>query len=110
MAETMPDVLVLTFIGSMFCGVVVCGARLLKMCYDKYVLNLPDDQEEPMTPFQNAQGRYAKADVRIVTPTRNTLNFADVVLCKVEDINDDTTTADTIAVEILEPSVISVIA
>lgn len=45
---------------SCFCiGVVVCTAKSLKICYTKYVLRLPDE-EEPI--FR----RYAKAVIAIV--------------------------------------------
>ena len=80
--EIAGNTLVLTFIGSIFCGVVICSSRLLKKCYDKYVLNLSDEQEAPMNPFQNAQGRYAKANIVVLSqmePNPDVLNFAEVI-------------------------------
>jgi len=66
--EIVLGVLLLTFVS---CGLVMCVgciSALLKKIYDKYVLNLPEVYELPPTIFQNLEGRYAKANVSVVTP------------------------------------------
>jgi hypothetical protein len=84
------DILILAFVVSGFVMCVGCTSAILKKCYDKYVLNLPDTADElSSTEFQNLEGRrYARAAAVIVAPSPS-IEFTEVVSC---DANEDVQT------------------
>ena len=93
--EVALEIMMLVFVGCGIIGVVGCVSALLKKCYDKYVLNLPDEPEISMEIFQNLEGRYAKAAVSV----GQEIDLVEVCVCGSEP--DELVETNIIAEEIL---------
>lgn len=64
------EVMMLVFIICSFIGCVGCTSALLKKCYDKYVTDLPDEQEQSIVTIQNVELGYANATATVsIIPT-----------------------------------------
>jgi hypothetical protein len=79
--EMTVDILMLTFVGCGFIGIVACTSVLLKKCYDKYVLHLPYEPELQMVDFQNLESRYAKATVSVIHDIGQDIDLVEVRVC-----------------------------
>jgi len=82
--EIILEILIFSFVSSIFLGCVGCASVLLKKCYDKYVIqqHLPNDPELSTDPFQNLESRYAKATVSVIHD-RNQYRDVDFVEVRV---------------------------
>jgi len=67
----------------------------VKKCYDKYVLNLPDEPELSMETFQNLEGRYARAAVSV----SQEIDLVEVCVCDSEP--DELVETNIIAEEVI---------